>query len=167
MDTTGSQNNGNKFSDTSAVKPAGSTSTSAVRESLASTGSTIKDEATRKAGELSDSAKAYASQAGDKAKDAASRGKTLAADGLNSVSRAISDVAPQVEERFGATYGDYARRASAKIDQAASALNDKSVDELADAARDAVRKNPAIAVAGAAVVGFMLSKLFSSSNSRY
>lgn len=169
---TGNSSSTTSYGDKSAVTPSsagGSTtaSTSAVRDSLASTGATIKEEASKKAAELSDTARVYAGQAGDKAKDAASKGKTLAADGLTSMSKAFSDVAPQVEERFGATYGDYARRASAKIDQAATALNEKSVEELAESARETVRKNPAIAVGAAAVVGYMLSKLFSSSNSRY
>ena len=54
----------------------------------------------------------------------------------------IGDTATGIDERLGAEYGDYARKAASAIDNAASSLASKSPDELIDDTRDFVKKSP-------------------------
>ncbi len=74
----------------------------------------------------------------------------------------VGDTADGIEERLGADYGDYARRAAGAIENAANSLASKDPDELIDDTREFVRKSPGIALAGAAVVGFVLARLIKS-----
>ena len=72
----------------------------------------------------------------------------------------IGDTAPGIEERLGSEYGDYARRAAGAIENAANSVASKDPDELIEDTRDFVRNSPGIALAGAAVVGFVVARLF-------
>jgi ElaB/YqjD/DUF883 family membrane-anchored ribosome-binding protein len=74
----------------------------------------------------------------------------------------VGDTAEGIEERLGAEYGDYARRAASTIENAASSIAAKDPDELIDDTREFVRQSPGIALAGAAVVGFVLARLVKS-----
>lgn len=101
-------------------------------------------------------------QAGGKAREYAVDGKTRAADALGEFSRAVSDSAQSIDERLGAEYGDYARRAADAVSGFADTLRTKDVDELMDDARAIVRKSPVIAIGTAAAVGFALVRLIKS-----
>ena len=57
-------------------------------------------------------------------------------------------------------YGDYARTASRTLQETAAKLDQKSVEELGEDAREFVRKSPAAAVGLAALAGFLLARLF-------
>ena len=50
--------------------------------------------------------------------------------------------------------------ASQKLQQTATRLEQRSVEELGEDAREMVRKSPAAAVGLAALAGFMLARLF-------
>ena len=108
-------------------------------------------------------AKTYRDDAAVKGKDLAAQGKQKVSGGLNALGQTIDENAHVVDEKLGAKYGDYARSASRSIQQAATRLDEKSVDELGEDARAFVRKSPATAVGIAAVFGFMLSRLFTGS----
>ena len=86
-----------------------------------------------------------------------------AGEGLRSLSKLVSENAHQVDEKLGAKYGDYARSASQSLDGYAKQLDEKSVDDLVEDGREFVRRSPGKAIGIAAVVGFMLSRLFRSS----
>ena len=105
-------------------------------------------------------AKAYGADARVKGKELATEGKVKTSDGLRSLSRSISENAHQVDEKLGAKYGDYARSASTALNDYASKLDEKSVDDLVEDGRAFVRKSPGTAIGIAAVAGFMLSRLF-------
>ena len=98
-------------------------------------------------------------QAADKARGLVGQGLERGAEALASVGRMVGDTADGIEERMGAEYGDYARRAAAAIEDAANNLASKDADELIDDTRTFVRKSPGVALAGAAVVGFALARL--------
>lgn len=98
-------------------------------------------------------------QAGNRVRDFAEGGKSRATDALDELSRVVNDAADQIEERLGADYGGYARRASGAVSDFAETLRNKEVDELYDNARSVVRKSPGVAIATAAVVGFALVRL--------
>ena len=100
-----------------------------------------------------------AGQAADKTRGLVGQGLERSSEALASVSKLVGDTAAGIDERLGAEYGDYARKAASAIDNAANSLAAKSPDELIDDTRDFVKKSPGIALAGAAVVGFVLARL--------
>ena len=109
-------------------------------------------------------AKNYGAQAKDRAGELAVDGKSKVAEALAALGRAVFDTAPTVDDKLGAKYGDYARSASRSLQDASTKLDQKSVDELGEDAREFVRKSPGLAVGIAAVGGFLLARLFRSSN---
>lgn len=103
-----------------------------------------------------------AGQAADKARGLVAQGIERSSEALANVSRLVGDTAAGLDERLGAEYGDYARKAAASIEQTANNLAAKDADELIEDTRDFVRKSPGIALAGAAIVGFALARLIKS-----
>ena len=100
-----------------------------------------------------------AGQAGDKARGLVSQGLERTAEALANVSRMVGDTAPGIEERLGPEYGDYARRAAGAIENVANNIAEKNPDELIEDTRNFVRNSPGVALAGAAVVGFVVARL--------
>ena len=106
-------------------------------------------------------------QARLKGDDAKLKGRELAAEGRGQASRGLRAVGEKVngngyrvDETLGAKYGDYARSASSSLSGYADTLDQKSVDELTEDAREFVRRSPGLAVGMAAVAGYMISSLF-------
>jgi ElaB/YqjD/DUF883 family membrane-anchored ribosome-binding protein len=100
-----------------------------------------------------------ASQAGEKARGFVSQGLERTAETLANVSKMVGDTAAGIDERLGAEYGDYARRAAGAIENVANTIAEKDPDELIDDTRNFVRNSPGVALAGAAVVGFVVARL--------
>ncbi len=98
-------------------------------------------------------------QAGDKARGLVTQGIERTAETLANVSKMVGDTAPGIEERLGPEYGDYARRAAGAIENAANTIAAKDPDELIEDTRNFVRNSPGVALAGAAVVGFVIARL--------
>lgn len=130
-----------------------------IRDQVSATVGTIKDEARRHAGNLKGEAANLKDQASTKARDAATAGKGKAAEAVGSLAKLLQDTAPTVDDKLGKQYGDYARNAATSVSGFASSLEQKDIDELAENARDFVRKSPAVAVGAAAVVGFVLARM--------
>jgi len=103
-----------------------------------------------------------ASQAGDKARGLVSQGLERTSETLANVAKMVGDTAPGIDERLGEEYGEYARRAAGAIENVASAIAEKNPDELIEDTRTFVRNSPGIALAGAAVVGFVVARLLKS-----
>jgi ElaB/YqjD/DUF883 family membrane-anchored ribosome-binding protein len=99
------------------------------------------------------------SQAGERARGLVSQGLERTAEALANVSKMVGDTASGIEERLGPEYGDYARRAAGSIENVANSIAAKDPDELIDDTRNFVRESPGIALAGAAVVGFVIARL--------
>lgn len=99
------------------------------------------------------------SQAGEKARGLLSQGLERTSEALANVARMVGDTAPGIEERLGTDYGDYARRAAGSIENVANTIAAKDPDELMEDTRNFVRNSPGIALAGAAVVGFVVARL--------
>lgn len=106
------------------------------------------------------------SQAGEKARGLVTQGLERTAEALANVSKMIGDTADGIEERLGPEYGDYARRAAGAIENTANTIASKDPDELIDDTRNFVRNSPGIALAGAAVVGFVVARLLKSGLAR-
>lgn len=105
---------------------------------------------------------ALTGQAGDKARGLVSQGLERTAEALANVSKMVGDTAGGIDERLGSEYGDYARRAAGSIESVANSIASKDADELIDDTRNFVRNSPGIALAGAAVVGFVVARLVKS-----
>lgn len=104
----------------------------------------------------------FATQAGDRARGLLSQGLDRTSEALANVSKMVGDTASGIEERLGPEYGDYARRAAGAIENVANTIAEKDPDELIDDARNFVRNSPGVALAGAAVVGFVIARLLKS-----
>jgi ElaB/YqjD/DUF883 family membrane-anchored ribosome-binding protein len=115
--------------------------------------------ATGLAGRFREGREQLASQAGDKARGLVSQGLERTAETLANVSKMVGDTVPGIEERLGPEYSEYARRAAGAIENVANTIADKDPDELIEDTRTFVRNSPGIALAGAAVVGFVVARL--------
>jgi len=111
---------------------------------------------------LRDGSEQFAAQTSDRARGLVSQGLERTAETLANVSKMIGDTAPGIEERLGAEYGDYARRAAGAIENVANTIGEKDPDELIEDTRNFVRNSPGIALAGAAVIGFVVARLIKS-----
>jgi ElaB/YqjD/DUF883 family membrane-anchored ribosome-binding protein len=99
------------------------------------------------------------SQAGEKARGLVGQGLERTSEALANVAKMVGDTAPGIDERLGADYGEYARRAAGAIENVANTIAEKDPDELIEDTRNFVRNSPGIALAGAAVVGFVVARL--------
>ncbi len=111
-----------------------------------------------------DQAGDFASQAKDAARSAAASAKNMTGEGLHGLSKLIADTAETVDSKLGPQYGDYARKAAEAVSGAAKSLDDKDIDQLAEDARNFVRKSPAVAIGAAAIVGFVLMRMMRGSD---
>jgi len=98
-------------------------------------------------------------QASERVNGLLGQGLERSSEALANVSRMIGDTAAGIDERLGEEFGNYARQAAEAIDGAANSLASKQPEELIDDARNFVRKSPGVALAGAAVIGFALTRL--------
>jgi ElaB/YqjD/DUF883 family membrane-anchored ribosome-binding protein len=101
-----------------------------------------------------------ASQAGERTRGIVTQGLERTSEALANVSKMVGDTAAGIEERLGPEYGEYARRAAGSIEGVANSIASKDPDELIEDTRNFVRNSPGIALAGAAVVGFVVARLF-------
>lgn len=101
----------------------------------------------------------WAGEAKTKAGELAVQGKSKASEALTGLSRVVNENAPTIGENLGPKYGEYARTASRKLEETAQRLDQKSVEELGEDAREMVRKSPAAAVGLAALAGYLLARL--------
>jgi hypothetical protein len=95
---------------------------------------------------------------GPKAEDIANRAKAAGADAVAEVARTAQALADTVAGDSPAL-AEYVRGAGQKIDRLASDLRDKKVGDLLTSAAEFGRSQPVIMLAGAALVGFALSRL--------
>jgi ElaB/YqjD/DUF883 family membrane-anchored ribosome-binding protein len=136
----------------------------ALRSEAADRAAAYRSQARAQSEDWVSEAKTYGEQAKGKASELAVDGKGKVAEAIAALSRAVLDTAPTVDDKLGAKYGDYARSASRSLQDASARLEQKSVEELGEDAREFVRKSPGLAVGIAAVGGFLLARLFRGSN---
>ena len=110
-------------------------------------------------GRLREGREQLSSQAGERARDLVTQGLERTSEALANVSKMIGDTAEGIDERLGSEYGEYARRAAGSIENVANQIASKDPDELIEDTRNFVRNSPGIALAGAAVVGFVVARL--------
>jgi ElaB/YqjD/DUF883 family membrane-anchored ribosome-binding protein len=109
---------------------------------------------------LADDAKVRTDEYKDKAFGVAIDGKARASSALASLSQLITDNAGTLDDKVGVKYGDYARGAAQSVQGVAARLEEKSIDELGEDAKEFVRTSPALALGLAAATGYLLGRVF-------
>ena len=102
----------------------------------------------------------WGAEAKTKASELAYEGQARASEAISGLGKIVGDNAATIDERLGTQYGDYARSASRSLQSTAEKLDQKSVEQLGEDAREFVRKSPGAAVGLAALAGFLLARLF-------
>ncbi len=113
---------------------------------------------------LSSTGGEWTAQAKEKATGYAQGGKAKASEAISGVGKLVADNANLIDEKIGLKYGEYARSAAQSMQDVAARLDAKDLDELAEDAKEFVRKSPGLAVGMAAVAGFMLARMLRGSN---
>lgn len=108
---------------------------------------------------LTDKTAELRGQAGDKVRQFAEEGKGRATGALDDLAKMLSDAADQVDEKLGGQFGQYARSTADHVQGFSTSLNEKSIDDFVDMAREFVRKSPAAAIGIATALGFVVARL--------
>jgi len=95
-------------------------------------------------------------------REAATSGKDKASEALEGVGKILRESAEQIDEKVGTQYGDYARKAADAVDDFATKIDAKQVDDILEDTRQFIRKSPGAAIGAAAAIGFVLSRLVRS-----
>jgi len=119
-----------------------------------------RDKLYEKKDDLAGDAKVRSDEYREKAFSFADQGKAQASGALSNLSQLITDNASVLDERVGAKYGDYARNAAQSVQDVATRLDEKSLDELGEDAVEFVRQSPALALGLAAAAGYLLGRVF-------
>jgi ElaB/YqjD/DUF883 family membrane-anchored ribosome-binding protein len=122
-----------------------------------------KDEVSGDAKVKSDEARlkanAYAAEAKTKATELAYEAKGKASQGIVALSKVVDDNCALIDEKAGVKYGDYARSASKSMKDAASSLDEKSLDDLGNDAKEFVRTSPGVAIGMALAAGYLIGRV--------
>jgi ElaB/YqjD/DUF883 family membrane-anchored ribosome-binding protein len=110
--------------------------------------------------DLAGQAKVRSDEYKDKAYGLADDGKARASGALAGLSQLIHDNAGTLDDKIGVKYGDYARGAAKSVQDAALRLDEKTIDELGEDAKEFVRTSPAMALGLAAAAGYLLGRVF-------
>ena len=129
------------------------------RVGVAALGAEARDRASGYGTQARSKGEYYAGQLKTRAGELAVEGKARATEALSGLAKVVSDNAATVDEKLGSKYGDYARSASQALESTATKLDQKSVEQLGEDAREFVRKSPGTAVALAGLVGFLFARL--------
>ncbi|TAJ26033.1 MAG: hypothetical protein EPO67_19465 [Reyranella sp.] len=109
-------------------------------------------------GQLGAAAHEIKAKVGDKAEELAARGTRAGADTVAAIGKTAETLASSLQDQSPAV-ADYVRSTGARIDRLADDLRDKSAGELLGMATEFGKKQPLVLLAGAAVVGFALSRV--------
>lgn len=132
------------------------------REKVNHTRTEWTSEAKARSEDVRTKANTYAADAKVKANELALDGKAKASQCMVSLSKLIDENASLVDEKAGIKYGDYARTASKTLQETATKLDEKSLEELGEDAKEFVRQSPGLAVGMAVAVGFLVGRMFKS-----
>lgn len=128
------------------------------------TGGSATGEVKRGLGQVRDKASQTAKQAQQRGRARLERGKEAAADQVQQLAGAVEDFAGKLGDTnaFSGYAADFGRRLSAFAD----GLRDRSIDELADDARELARRNPTMYLLGSVAVGMALARFMKASARR-
>ena len=98
-------------------------------------------------------------QATDKLRGLADDGKGRATGLLDNFGEVIKDAARSIDERLGEDYGRYAHQAADAVTSFSGRVREKTIEDLLDEGRSAVKASPGVAIAAAAIAGFALMRV--------
>ncbi|MCJ2187416.1 apolipoprotein A1/A4/E family protein [Novosphingobium beihaiensis] len=133
------------------------------KEKLSQTTGEWTGDAKSKSEEAREKANAFASDAKIKAGEYANEGKARTSKAIVGLSKMIDENVALIDDKVGPKYGDYVRTASKSMQDAATKLDEKSLDELGEDAKEFVRKSPGLAVGMAVAAGFLFGRMFKKS----
>lgn len=132
--------------------------TSDSKERIKETFSSAAEQAQKQAG-------AAAERVKSKARDIAEQQKSAGADQIGGVADAMETAAVELGRQMPLAAG-YVKDVAKQLDAVASALRERSVDDMLGNAADFARKQPVLFFAGAMAAGFALSRFAKSSANR-
>ena len=138
---------------------------STLLEEAKSTAGKVADEAMEQVSTLADRAKEEVSAATDKARSLAAEQKDLLATQVGGVADAIERAATDLEASNGPS-AHYARMIADNAEKLSATIRDKDVDQLLGMAQDFGRKQPALFMGAAALLGFAASRFVLASAKR-
>lgn len=102
-------------------------------------------------------------QATERARTAAESSKQKAVGTIDGLAQAARETADRLGEQ-NPQAAEYARKAADAITNFSRSLEQKSVDDLVDDARQLVRRSPGVAVGAAVAVGFILARFLKATS---
>jgi len=137
----------------------------AVKSQVQETAGQVKETATQ----ALEQGQQAAGQAVDKAKDSVksqlSSQKEKAVSTLGNFTDALMHTGDQLRQNGQGVFGDYAETLADKVDHVAGYLRENDIDDLTAQVEDFARKQPALFIGGAFVVGIALARFLKSSQS--
>ena len=89
----------------------------------------------------------------------AETGKSDLVRNIENIARMVRDATAQVEAIGFEPLSKYARQANGLVDDLHVGIRDKSVEDLIDDGRTLVRSHPEVAIAAAAIIGFIGARI--------
>ena len=128
------------------------------------------DSFSEKSGSVGDEARQKASEAveplKERARNAAEAQKAAGADQLASLGTAMHGAAGELAKEMPQAAG-YVHSAADTLQNASSALRERSIEDLVTAFNNFARKQPAAAFAGSVLAGFALARFLKSSHAEH
>jgi Sec-independent protein translocase protein TatA len=137
----------------------------AIMDEAKSAAGKVVDEAKEQVENLTDRAKSELSEATEKAKSLASDQKEVLAEQVGGVAEAMGRTAADLE-RGGGQGAHYARMIADNAEKLSATIRDNDVDQLLGMAQDFGRRQPALFVGAAALLGFAASRFVLASAKR-
>ena len=117
------------------------------------------------ADEVKSAARETAGHVVDETSDFAEQQKAAGADNVARLGQAVHGAADQLGKELPQAAG-FIHSAADSLQGAASAMRERSIEDLAAGFRDFARRQPAAAFAGAVLAGFALARFLKSSSPR-
>ncbi|MEJ7812525.1 MAG: hypothetical protein WKG32_19090 [Gemmatimonadaceae bacterium] len=118
------------------------------------------DDAKEKARQLAGQAQ---QKAGEQVQSGLARGKTRAAETLGGVAQSLHATSQQLREQNQERPGRYIEQAAGRVEQLSNYLHTADVHQIVDEVEDFARRQPALFLGGAFVVGVLGARFFKSS----
>ena len=122
------------------------------------------EQAKQKAGQAKEETKELAGQAKEQALSRAEQQKSRATDSLDHVAKALHQTGDNLREEDQGAVAGYVDDAAGRVESAAGYLRDRSPDELLHEAERFARRDPALFLGGAFVLGLLGARFLKSSS---
>jgi hypothetical protein len=130
----------------------------------------VVDQAQQKAAQVVDQAQGVAGQVAEQAKQQATSQlasqKNRAVDGLVTVAQALRQTGQTLQQQEQGTVAGYVEEAAQRVDSVTNYLRTHEVHELVQDTQDLARRQPALFLTGALVLGFIGARFLMSSGQR-